>query len=72
MTYSDQRKRGDGKLKRKESPARKEKNQKANEHVKRKTLKNSREKLKNSKGEAPVYSAPLSSSITIPYSQPKK
>lgn len=39
MTYSDQRRKGDGKLKRKESPARKEKNQRANEHKKRKTLK---------------------------------
>ncbi|MEM2958832.1 MAG: hypothetical protein Q6366_002510 [Candidatus Freyarchaeota archaeon] len=72
MTYSDQRRKGDGKLKRKESPAQKEKNQRANEHIKRKTLKNSREKLKNSKGETAVYSVSLFSSITSSYSHPKK
>ncbi|MEM3563591.1 MAG: hypothetical protein QXS27_08405 [Candidatus Jordarchaeaceae archaeon] len=39
MTYSDQRRKGDGKLKRKESPAQKEKNQRANEHIKEKNSK---------------------------------
>lgn len=33
MTYLVQRKKGDGKLKRKESPVPKEKNQRENEHI---------------------------------------
>jgi hypothetical protein len=59
MTYSDQRKKGDGKLKRKESPARKEKNQKANEHIKRKTLKNSRSsKIQKAKHPLTLFHSP--------------